>query len=220
MRVKLLVFPLMVALLIGSVLFGTAGRVDIPEFWVYIGIWFAAGCFVVLTMDEDLMRERRNPAGESRDNLGLFRCLAFLTIFIYLALAGLERRYGWTTPIPSAVQAAGFAAMIGALVVMVWATRVNRFFSSAVRIQSDRGHVVVTDGPYGFVRHPGYIAFIVLMLAGAVAIGSWFAVIPAFVWASLFVRRAALEDGMLQAELNGYREYAERVRFRLVPHVW
>ena len=220
MRVKMLVFPLAVSLVIGFVLFAASGRIDLPEFWAFIGIWTIVGCLVVLTTDEDLMRERRNPAGASRDNLPLLRMLGFFSVLGYLTLAGLDRRYGWAGTVQPAIQAVGFAGMIAAIFTMVWAMRTNRFFSSAVRIQSDRGHEVVTGGPYGLVRHPGYTAFILVMLAGALGLGSWLALIPALAWTALFVRRAAIEDRMLRDELKGYKEYARAVRFRLLPHVW
>ena len=98
---------------------------------------------------------------------------------------------------------------------------VNRFFSSVVRIQADRGQYVVTTGPYAVIRHPGYSAGILIILASGVALGSWLAA-AVVVIASLpfLLYRAITEDRFLQAELPGYRAYAERVRWRLVPGIW
>jgi protein-S-isoprenylcysteine O-methyltransferase Ste14 len=89
-----------------------------------------------------------------------------------------------------------------------------------VRIQTDRGQTVVSDGPYRYVRHPGYASSLLAMLAIPLALGSWWALIPAALVGALYVLRTALEDRTLQAELPGYRDYAEHVRYRLLPGVW
>jgi protein-S-isoprenylcysteine O-methyltransferase Ste14 len=96
----------------------------------------------------------------------------------------------------------------------------NRFFSTAVRIQLDRGHVVETGGPYRFVRHPGYVGAILGAFASAVVLGSLWALLPALVLAALFVVRTALEDRTLRRKLPGYEAYAGRVRYRLLPGMW
>jgi protein-S-isoprenylcysteine O-methyltransferase Ste14 len=105
-------------------------------------------------------------------------------------------------------------------VPVIWAMRVNRFFSSAVRIQSDRGQQVVSDGPYRFVRHPGYTAAVVMILANGVALGSWMAAVIGWMGVPILVWRTVKEDRMLRAQLPGYAEYAARVKWRLLPGVW
>ena len=102
----------------------------------------------------------------------------------------------------------------------MWAVRVNRFFSSVVRIQSDRGHAVVMDGPYRWVRHPGYVAGIMLGPGLALAFGSLWALIPAGLMVLVLILRTWLEDRTLQRELPGYIEYAEEVPYRLAPGIW
>jgi protein-S-isoprenylcysteine O-methyltransferase Ste14 len=97
---------------------------------------------------------------------------------------------------------------------------VNPFLSTVVRIQDDRGHYVVMTGPYRYVRHPMYSAIFIMWPGIALALGSWWALIPAAVIDIIFVIRTALEDRTLQAELPGYAEYAQRTRYRLVPGVW
>ena len=98
---------------------------------------------------------------------------------------------------------------------------VNRFFSSVVRIQTDRGQHVVSTGPYAVIRHPGYLAGIVVMLASGVALGSWIAAaFLAITTLPFLLYRAITEDRILQAELPGYRDYAQRVRWRLIPGLW
>src|SRR5205823_5651977 len=107
-----------------------------------------------------------------------------------------------------------------ALSVNFWAVRANRFYSSVVRVQADRGHHVVASGPYRFVRHPGYLATLVAVLAGGLALGSWAGLLPLLGFAAAFVRRTLVEDRLLRAELPGYAEYARRVRSRLIPGVF
>ena len=96
----------------------------------------------------------------------------------------------------------------------------NRYFSIAVRIQTDRGHRLVSSGPYRIVRHPGYLGMLFACPASVLALGSWLALVPALLYAVLIVRRAAIEDRYLQAELDGYAQFASRVRYRLIPGVW
>ncbi len=102
----------------------------------------------------------------------------------------------------------------------LWALRANRFYSSAVRIQADRGQHPVDTGPYRFVRHPGYAATTTATVAAGLALGSWLAIVPALGFVALFVRRTVFEDRLLVAELPGYAAYAGRVRGRLVPGVF
>lgn len=98
--------------------------------------------------------------------------------------------------------------------------RSNRFFSSIVRIQTERGHVVQSGGPYRFVRHPGYVGMTLTQVAYPVLLGTWWAYVPTGLATLLLVVRTALEDRLLRRELAGYGEYAARVRFRLLPGVW
>ena len=93
----------------------------------------------------------------------------------------------------------------------------NRFFSTAVRIQADRGHKVITSGPYRFVRHPGYAAFLVVFIVGGPALGSWLAALVGLFQVPLFLRRTAGEDRVLIGQLDGYADYAGRVCYRLIP---
>ena len=118
------------------------------------------------------------------------------------------------------VYVAAYVVLVVAYGLVLWAMWTNRFFSSVVRIQTDRGHHVVHDGPYRFVRHPGYVGAILLGLASAVALGSLWALIPAGLMAMAVIVRTALEDATLKRELPGYAEYASRVRYRLLPGVW
>jgi protein-S-isoprenylcysteine O-methyltransferase Ste14 len=107
-----------------------------------------------------------------------------------------------------------------AVSAMLWAGATNTYLSRFARIQDDRGHTVVTSGPYGYVRHPMYAGVIVLFLCIPLVLGSWLALLPGAANAVLMVTRARQEDRMLRAELGGYEAYAHRVRYRLLPGVW
>jgi protein-S-isoprenylcysteine O-methyltransferase Ste14 len=123
--------------------------------------------------------------------------------------------------VPAWLRAAALIALTIGWALTFWAMRVNRFFSSVVRIQSDRGQYVVTSGPYRWMRHPGYLAGIAIIVASGIALGSWLATAILIVCGLPFLlRRAITEDRVLQAELPGYRDYAARVRWRVLPGIW
>jgi protein-S-isoprenylcysteine O-methyltransferase Ste14 len=106
------------------------------------------------------------------------------------------------------------------LAIVTWAEAVNKFFEPTVRIQTDRGHHVVDRGPYAIVRHPGYVGSFLLFGGIALCLGSLWALIPAGLASALLIMRTRWEDQMLQAELPGYKEYTQRVRYRLLPGMW
>jgi protein-S-isoprenylcysteine O-methyltransferase Ste14 len=140
--------------------------------------------------------------------------------FPLVIVAGLDHRFGWSPVFQTWLNILGFILIMLGYAFAGWALVENRFFSSVVRIQTDRGHVVCDSGPYRIVRHPGYAGNI-LPLAGIVlALGSIWTLIPAMVALIITVIRTALEDRTLQDELPGYKEYAARVRYRLVPGIW
>ncbi len=131
-------------------------------------------------------------------------------LLVLFAVAGLDAgRFGWSV-MPIAVQIAGYVALLMAMAVTYWAMAANPFLSTVVRIQDDRGHYVVTSGPYRYVRHPMYAMMFFMWPGIALELGSWWALIPAAVIVIVFVIRTALEDRTLQAELPGYAEYAQR----------
>ena len=135
-------------------------------------------------------------------------------------VAGLNVRFGWPPPIPIELQVIGAIVLVLSSLFGTWAMLANRFFSAVVRIQTDRGHTVVTTGPYRFVRHPGYAAGVLGYLAMPLLLNSLWASIPALLTIALIIVRTKLEDDTLQAELPGYVEYTQQTRYRLLPGVW
>jgi protein-S-isoprenylcysteine O-methyltransferase Ste14 len=200
-------------------LFASAGTIAIAGFWIYLAIFAATFVASFLGLDPGLLRERMRPGGQKPPvALRLFS----LVLFLHWIVAGLDRgRYHWSDTVPARLQAAGLIAVAAGYALCFWAMRENRFFSSVVRIQSDRGQYVVTTGPYAFIRHPGYLAGILIIVASGVALGSWLATAVLVILSLPFLLyRAVTEDRVLQAELPGYRDYASRVRWRILPEIW
>jgi protein-S-isoprenylcysteine O-methyltransferase Ste14 len=204
---------------LAMILFGSAGRVDLPWFWALIGSHTLVMGVGFLAMGEELRRARtrRREGGVDR----IFRSLMLLLILVHLAVAGLDAgRFGWSPALPPAVHAVGLAIYIAGLTLSMWAVCVNRFFEPTVRIQADRGQYPVTGGPYHFVRHPGYAGMVLAVFAECLVFGSLWAALPAALFAATVAARTAMEDRMLRERLNGYAQYASAVRFRLMPCVW
>jgi protein-S-isoprenylcysteine O-methyltransferase Ste14 len=205
-------------LLVAGVLFGAAGRLDIPMFWLYLAVLAGMCIASLLLIDEDLAQERMRPGGQ---RLGLRLWLAFLLCIAHWAIAGLDRgRFHWSDHVPLALRLAAMIVFASGLSLFVWAMHVNRFFSSVVRIQRERGHQVVTAGPYRWVRHPGYAGAIPAAVASGLALCSWLATAVGALGVPLLLWRTIVEDRTLRAELPGYAEYAQQVRWRLLPGIW
>jgi protein-S-isoprenylcysteine O-methyltransferase Ste14 len=202
---------------LAAALFVPAGTLRIPEFWLYIAIFAVMTAASLLLLPPDLIEERMRPGGEKPSPVYFF--VALVPLLHWIA-AGLDYRFHWTHTVPGWLQAAAFLALMLGFALFFWGMAVNRFFSSVPRIQSERGHHVVTSGPYRFVRHPGYIAAIVIVLASGPALGSWLAALAFTPAVFLLLSRTLREDAQLKAELPGYRDYAEQVRWRWVPGVW
>jgi protein-S-isoprenylcysteine O-methyltransferase Ste14 len=200
-------------------LFASAGTIALPTYWVYLGIFAAVFVASFLMLDSDLARERMRPGGQSAP-LGLKLFSAVL--FAHWIIAGLDHgRFHWSDNVPAWLQWLALALLAAAYALCLWAMRVNRFFSSVIRIQSDRGHVLITGGPYAFVRHPGYLAGVVIISASGMALDSWLATALLVGLSFPFLMyRAVTEDRILMAQLPGYSGYAARVRWRIIPGVW
>ncbi len=135
-------------------------------------------------------------------------------------VAGLEARFGWSAGFSEAVKIAALVTIVAGYALGSYALIENRFFSGMVRIQTERGHRVVSSGPYRWVRHPGYAGALLVYLATPLFLDSPWAFLPAVFLTVALVIRTSLEDRTLQEELDGYRDYAGRVRYRLLPGVW
>ena len=211
-------FLLALTVLAGT-LFLAAGRFDLPFFWAYFGIMAATALGASVVIDRDLMKERWRPGSGGTDRH--LRAFARPFFIAHFAIAGLDvGRFHFSDTVPVGVRVAGLAGFAVFMAIALWAVSANRFFSPVVRIQKERGHVVVTGGPYRFVRHPGYLGALFAYPLGALGLGSWIATAVLIGPVLLILRRVIVEDPYLQKNLEGYEEYARRVRWRLVPGVW
>jgi len=210
-----------VLLVFVAVFFISAGTFKWLWGWMIVVVMMAGTVIGVLVLDPDLIEERTGvKQGYQRRDYPLAFIVGRLGPLALLVVAGLDYRFGWTGFIPDIYAVLGLAFVIAGYAFDLWAMQVNKFFSGVVRIQEERGHHVVSTGPYRLVRHPGYLGIVVFMLAMPFALKSYWALIPAVATVVVTVVRTALEDDTLKRELKGYTEYSQRVRYRLLPGVW
>ena len=215
-----------VYLLIPLILFICGGDFDWWQVWLYSMLILAAG------IGGRIWAEQRHPGLTSeRQNIEniqnakawdkvLAPLMAVSIGFPMVIVAGLDHRYHWSSEFPLWLIVIGFILISLGYAFAAWALAENRFFSSVVRIQTERGHVVCDSGPYRFVRHPGYAGNILALFGIVLALSSVWTLIPAAVASIISVIRTVLEDQTLQEELPGYRDYARRVRYRLIPGIY
>lgn len=213
-----------IALLQAAILFASSGHLDWVMAWSYLGIYvgyLAILALIVLPMNPELLAERTRVSKEGAKAWDKpISDILSAGIFAILLVAGLDMRFGWSPKIPLAIEITALAATAMGYLLVGWAMASNKFFARSVRIQPEKGHTVATSGPYQFVRHPGYVGTIMSNLALAPALGSLWGLCLGGPLAVLVVIRTALEDKTLHNELHGYREYAQRVRYRLLPGLW
>jgi protein-S-isoprenylcysteine O-methyltransferase Ste14 len=205
------------------ILFLAAGTLRYAEGWAYLAQYIGfiiLNSLILLPGGKELVEERgrilQNSRGWDRVVV-IFYSLFGLGI---LLVAGLDKRFGWTPSLGLVVQASGWVVMALGYGLFSWAMASNKYFSTMVRIQEERGHRVTVGGPYRFVRHPGYIGVIVYSLAAPFMFSSWWVYIPSVLLIIVLVIRTVLEDRTLQRELDGYLAYSQNVRYRLVPGIW
>lgn len=201
------------------------GRWDWWQAWVFALIsvlGFALSRGLAARRHPDLIAERANAVmgTGTRSFDKLLAPLVVLGGLLLPPLAGLEARYGHTTGFGLPVEIIALAAILAGYIIGSWALIENRFFAGTVRIQTERGHTVVTSGPYRWIRHPGYLGALVTYLATPFLLGSAWAIAPAILLVFVLIVRTQLEDQVLQQDLPGYRQYAARVRHRLLPGIW
>jgi protein-S-isoprenylcysteine O-methyltransferase Ste14 len=225
-NLRVLIRFLIFALLYPAALFLAAWTFKWAWGWAYYAILALStiiGRALVLRRHPELLAERasyRTKEDAKPWDRVLVRIVALYGPVLTWITAGLDHRWQWSPDIRPSLQGFGLAIVLLGTVFSNWALVVNRFFSAIVRIQHDRGHEVVRDGPYRVVRHPGYAGGLYVWLTTPLMLGSLWAYIPALLTACAIVVRTALEDRTLIAELAGYDEYAHSTRYRLLPGIW
>lgn len=210
-------------LMMAVLLIVCAGRADWVMGWALViitALWIAGTALATLPRNPELLAERMGPRKGSKTWDTVIISLFGTIKIVEYVVAGLDVRYGWSAGFPVALQVVALVLTVLSYALIIRSIKENAFFALTVRIQTERGHTVISSGPYRFVRHPGYVGAILSEVGIPAMLGSWFALALGVVVAVLFVVRTVLEDRALILELPGYRAYTEQVRYRLVPGVW
>ena len=185
---------------------------------LYLGGWAIFALYAFASIDDDLAKERFSPPEPGADRLPL-RAIRVIAVS-HLVVGALDAGRWHLAPVPDAIRVIALPLMVISALLVVQAMRANRFFSPVVRVQTERGHRVIDRGPYGTIRHPGYLGMIVSVLCSGLVLGSWLGFAFAVAYAALILRRVFFEDAFLQGNLAGYADYARRVPYRLIPGGW
>jgi protein-S-isoprenylcysteine O-methyltransferase Ste14 len=224
MIAKLLLQNTIFVVALGALLFASAGTLDWPAAWVFLVtsaiIGPACGLWLAKT-DPALLAERMRPTFQADQPAAdkKFMLTFVLVTLIWLVAIGLDRR-AQASDVPLALQALGLAMYLLSTAFIMWVFRENSFAAPVVKVQAERHHHVISSGPYAFVRHPMYSGIMLFFVGVPLLLGSWWGVAIAPVFAILFAIRARIEERALVEGLPDYADYAERVRYRLVPGVW
>lgn len=205
------------------ILFISAGRIDYWQGWIYviIGLAMFTVSFSVLRIDSELLIERSKPGeGAKKWDKTILGLYFLITISIYIT-AGLDSgRYLWSPDLHWSLYVLGIIFTIFGQLFFLIAQKQNKFFSSTVRIQTERGHTVCETGLYKLVRHPAYLGNVIQTLGFPLLFGSVWSIIPGSISILLILIRTFLEDRTLMNELNGYSEYAQKIRYKIIPYIW
>lgn len=224
MIARLLLRTVVTLILVGGLIFVSAGNHDWPGAWIFLALLATMGLgggLWLLKTDPELFNERMKPMFQ-RGQKGWDKPLMAAVLvawFGWFVVMGLDRRYGWSS-VPVSLQILGFLLLIVMMAIVVYTLRENRFAAPVVRVQTERGHRVVSTGPYAIVRHPMYSSMLLYGLGVPLLLGALSGLIVSALLIVLIAIRAVLEERTLAVELPGYADYATRVRYRLVPRVW
>ena len=220
-KIRVIVRAILFLGIMFAVLFISAARWDYWYGWAYFILCVYGYLFNWILIPSDLLQERFKPGLGTKKWDYVFHAFYFpLTYTIPLVAALDGGRYHWTGEFPLWIKVLAFVVIFLGYSLEILSVWTNRFFSTTVRIQKDRGHFVIDKGPYAFIRHPGYAASIISSFCIAIGLNSLWTLIPAGLYALLLITRTALEDSTLQKELRGYADYAARVKYRLLPGIW
>jgi protein-S-isoprenylcysteine O-methyltransferase Ste14 len=224
MVVKLIIQTLVWFGAMGAVMFLAAGTLAWPGAWVFLALMLGLSLVtgpLLAKHDPGLLNERlKSPVQKGQTAADkIITSSLFALIFVWLALMGFDVRFGWSS-VPAWVQAVGVFGVLLSVWIIYRTMRENSFAAPVVKIQADRGHSVISTGPYAYVRHPMYFGAIFYFVGTALLLGSWWGIAFGLVLILLLCVRIPLEEKVLRAELQGYDDYAARVRYRLIPLVW
>jgi protein-S-isoprenylcysteine O-methyltransferase Ste14 len=224
MIAKLLLQNLIWVVAMGALLFVPAGTLHWPAAWVFLGtiaiLGIGGGLWLAKT-DPALLAERMRPMMQNDQPTAdkKFMLVFGVAALVWFLAIGLDRRYH-ASDIPLALQVLGWTMLLLSTGFIMWVMRENSFAAPVVKLQAERGHRVVSTGPYAWVRHPMYSGAVLFFVGAPLLLGSWWGVAMAPLFALLFAVRIAIEERALVAGLPDYADYTTRVRYRLVPGLW
>lgn len=223
---KKIIFAFFYILLFPALLFVISGDFTWPEGWIF-SIWFLSLCYTTILYlyrkDPALLEERYKQPGagnqEGWDRYVVYGLLAGFIIWFFVMPLEVKR-FGLSAGFPFWLKFPGGACLVGSFFLFFRSYADNTFLSPLVRIQKDREQQVVSTGVYGFVRHPMYLGAILMFFGAPLLLGSWYGLLAALALTALLMARILGEEEMLARELDGYREYTQKVRYRLFPGLW
>ena len=214
---------LLTFLIQAALLFTSAGTLIWPMVWVlqaeYLVI-FLLNRYYFLRDKSELIAERGKPKQGVKKWDKTITAVIMLFNLSLMVIIGLDKRFTWSPDFPLTLQIIGLFLIASGQLLFSWAMASNPFFSTLVRIQKDREQIVAQQGPYHFVRHPGYVGYIIFTLAAPLALSSLWGFIPAGIISALLVLRTYFEDKMLLDELEGYDQFSNQTKYRLIPGIW
>ena len=207
--------------LIMAITFIGAGRIDYWQGWIYNGLNIIFLLLSYFLLPRELIEERLKPKEGMKKWDKIFYIVSTPVYFAILIISILDGgRFNWEPRIPILIVIIGVVVYTIGQIIVLWAKKVNRFFSAVVRIQKDRGQTVCKEGPYRLVRHPGYLGGLFCTIVTPFVLSSFWGLIPVVIAVVLLFIRTSLEDKTLQEELEGYTDYTNEVRYRLLPGIW
>jgi len=221
--IQLFIKSLIGTLFFLTILFISAGRINYWQGWLYGSINFI--CLLLNSLlirnNNELAEERSTTKAGTKSWDKKILGLSAISLIITYIFSGLDNgRFHWSPGFHWSINAIGVVFILWGEVVFLTAQKQNKFFSSVMRIQTDRGHVVCDSGIYKIIRHPAYCGMIVTAAGIPLVLGSLWGLIPSIFSIVLILIRTSLEDKTLMNELNGYREYSANTRYRLIPYIW
>ena len=218
--IKRLIQVLFTLIMQGVLLFVSAWTIK----WLWAWIFLSMGIIILLinlfVIPVELIEER----GKKKDNVKKWdRILTSINIIPMLGInivSGLDYRFGWSINPGILIQIPGLVLYFFGSMLFTWSMVSNKYFSTMVRLQTERGHEVAAGGPYQYIRHPGYVGFIVMVLATPLSLGTFYSLLMSGITTIILIIRTSLEDKTLRNELNGYLEYSNKVKYKLIPFIW
>ena len=211
--------------LLGLLVFGSAGTLAWPQAWVFLALFISCSIALGLWLkqaDPELLAERMKSPLSAEQSLRERVVIVMLLVWfaVWLVIMGLDVRFGWSAGVPVWAEVLGAVLIVVAFWGWVRVLQANRFASVQVRVQSERGQTVASNGPYAIVRHPMYSFALLLMIGTPLLLGAWWGLVGSLVAVLLLAARTLGEEAVLLKGLPGYREYTKKVRFRLLPWIW